>query len=171
MACRTIGSIVVALMLSTISPQTQPTPTFTGRWTVIPDKTRLGGNGGCPGGARGLGQDFTAAQTSKVLTIERMQGPPANPTLTTSTYRLDGSESRNPMPAGEAISKASWDGQKLTISTTSVFDTGGGDVPTVTMKTTQVLSLDTAGLLSVVTTVSCRNHAPETTTMIYKKEG
>jgi hypothetical protein len=43
-------------------------------------------------------------------------------------------------------SKTSWNGQNLAISTASVFDTGGGDVATVTIKSTQILSVDATGL-------------------------
>jgi hypothetical protein len=82
-------------------------------------------------------------------------------------YRLTGS--KNKMTGGEATSKAMWNGDKLTITTTSVFDTGGGDVATVTMKSNQVLALEPTGLLSVVSTVSCRNNPPATNTMVYRK--
>jgi hypothetical protein len=37
------------------------------------------------------------------------------------------------------------------------------------MKTTQVLSLDSTGLLNVATTLGCRDHAPETSSMVYRK--
>jgi hypothetical protein len=172
MKCRVTGSIAIAMMLSMSGPQAQTKPNFAGQWRLVPDKTQLGGNGGCPGifDARGLGQEFSAAHTSTMLAIERMQGPPANQTRTTFKYKLDGSESTNQVPlGGEAISTAAWNGQKLTIVTTSVFDTGGGDVRSVTMKTTQVLSLDSTGLLNVATTLGCRDHAPETSTVVYRK--
>jgi hypothetical protein len=40
----------------------------------------------------------------------------------------------------------------LTPSTTGVVDTGGGDVPMITMKPTHRLALDASGLLNIVTT-------------------
>jgi hypothetical protein len=57
----------------------------------------------------------------------------------------------------------------LTLSTTSVSDTGGGDVSMVTIKTTHWLSLDASGVLSIVTTTTCNGSAPGTTTTAYKK--
>lgn len=56
----------------------------------------------------------------------------------------------------------------LTLSTTNVFDTGGGDVPMVTMKTTHRLSLDASGPLNIVTT-TWNGSAPGTTSTAYKK--
>lgn len=162
-------SILVAVLLSAMSLHAQTKPDFAGKWIAVPDKTRSGGSGGCPPGARGLGEEFTLSHTPAVLAIKRMAGPIQAQTLATFTYKLDGSESRNEVSGGEAISKASWNGQQLAIDTTTVFDTGGGDVATVTMKTTQVLSLDSTGLLNVLTTLSCRDNAPATTTMVYRK--
>src|SRR5262245_57801432 len=173
MNCRTLGSILIAGTFFGGSGLVQAKPDFTGKWKLLPDRTHLGGNGGCPDifDARGLGQEFTATQTAAALTIERMQGPPANQKLTQLRYTHDGSESTNRVPlGGEASSKASWSGQKLAIGTISVFDTGGGDVAKVTMKTTQILSFDPTGLLSVATTLGCRDHVPETTTMVYRRE-
>src|SRR5262245_17198202 len=117
-----LGLIAVSAMLVPNSPQAQPKPSLAGKWTLVPGTTRDGGTGGCPGifGAQGLGQEFTATQTSAVLTIERLQGPPANQALTRFIYKLDGSDSTNTVPlGGKAISKASWSGQKLSIATTS----------------------------------------------------
>jgi hypothetical protein len=66
MKCRIIGSIVVAVMLWTTSPQAQTKPNFAGQWTLVPDKTQSGGSGGCPAFARGLGglaQEFTVTRS------------------------------------------------------------------------------------------------------------
>ena len=56
----------------------------------------------------------------------------------------------------------------LTLSTTSVFDSGGGDGPMVTMKTTHRLSLDAGGVLNIVTT-TCNGSAPGATSTAYRK--
>jgi hypothetical protein len=57
----------------------------------------------------------------------------------------------------------------LTLCTTSVFNTGGGDEPMTTMKTTHRLSLDASGVLNIVTTMTCNSSAPGTTSTAYKK--
>lgn len=57
----------------------------------------------------------------------------------------------------------------LTLSTTSVFDTGVGDVPMITMKTTHRPSLDASGVLNIVTTMTCNSSTPGTTSTAYKK--
>ncbi len=162
-------TVAAVVMFATIGLRAQTKPNFAGKWTLVPDKTQIGGNGGCPGAGRGFGPEFTAAQTAARLTIQRMQGG----TPATLVYNLDGSESKNKAGArqggGDAISKASWNANKLAINTTSVIDTGGGDVPMVTMKTTHVLSLDPSGLLTIATTVTCNGSAPGTTTTVYKK--
>ena len=165
MRYRLSAYIVAVVTLLNIGPRAQQKPNFAGTWTAVPDRTPLGNHGGCPPALRGLGQQFTATHTSSTLTIERIEFRE----LMTYTFKLDGSESKNRMTGGEATSKASWNRDKLTINTTSVFDTGGGDVSTVTMKSSQVLTLDPAGLLSVISTVSCRNNAPATNTMVYRK--
>src|SRR5688500_14572861 len=146
MRSRLFGLTAVVVTLLTIAPQAQEKPNFAGVWKVVPEKTHSGGNGGCPPGARDLRQEFKASQSSSALTVERIEFR----SLATFTYKIDGSESKNTVSGGESLSKVSWNGDKLTISTSSVFDTGGGDVATVTMKSTQVLTIEPNGLLSVV---------------------
>ena len=165
------GCVVAAAIIVAVPAHAQRRPSFAGKWTLVPDRTQGGGTGGCPPGAfaPGLGQEFTAIQTSSTLTIERMQGPPRNQMLVKSTYKLDGSENTNPIPSGEAVSKATWRSRGLNISATGAFDTGGGDVAIVRVKSDQLLSLDSGGVLTVQTTLGCRDHAPETTTMVYRQ--
>ena len=43
------------------------------------------------------------------------------------------------------------------------------DVPMITMKTTHRLSLDASGVLNIVTTMTCNDSAPGTTSTAYKK--
>ena len=81
-----------------------------------------------------------------------------------AVYKLDGSESKN-MQAGrggqtEVVSKASWDGNKVSISTTRDF--GGNSVTTKT-----VLSV-TGGEMTVENEGQGPN-GPTTTTQKYKK--
>src|SRR3954462_9514431 len=74
---QTIARLTATVMiLSASDVYAQARPTFAGKWTLVPDRTQRGGDGGCPSGTSSLGQQFTATQTSSTLTIESMQGPP-----------------------------------------------------------------------------------------------
>lgn len=129
---------------------------FSGTWTL--DEAASGGGGGGRGGRGGLGQGpATVKQTGDTLTIEREMG--GNKVLT--TYKLDGSESKNTMMGrgGEpmqSVSTAKWDGAKLVI--TSKTDMGGQ-----TFEATQTWSL--AGDALTIETSSARG----TQKRVYKK--
>ena len=122
---------VAVLFAAAISIYAQAKPDFSGKWVMDPEVAAAapagGGGGGGRGGGRGgggglgFGPDFTVKQDAKVLTITRTQGDQTSVT----TYNLDGSESKN-MVAGrggqqEQVSKATWDGSKLVITTTVNF--------------------------------------------------
>ena len=96
--------MVVAVLLmfgAAASLAAQAKPDFSGKWVMDPASAPAapaggGGGGGGRGGGRGgggagFGQEFTATQDAKMLTITRMQG---DQTIT-ATYNLDGSESKN----------------------------------------------------------------------------
>ena len=95
-------------------------PDFSGTWTLDPEASGApagGGGGGRGGGALGNGP-ATVKQTADTLTIERTMGE----NKVTSSYKLDGSESKNTMMGRggeqmEAVSTAKFDGNKLVIST------------------------------------------------------
>jgi hypothetical protein len=93
-------------------------PDFSGTWTLDQEASGMAGGGGGGGRGGGLGQGATVKQTADTLTVERTFGD----NKITSTYKLDGSESKNTMMGRggqqmEAVSTAKWDGSKLTIST------------------------------------------------------
>jgi len=138
----------------------QAKPDFSGSWTMDATKSdpapaRGGGGGGAPGGGGaaagggggqrgggggrggGIPMQMTIKQTPAALTIESMAGPGGTQTL---TYKLDGSESTNTVGPGEAKSKATWDGAKLTITTTQDFN--GNSI-----QTKDVYSMDGANLV------------------------
>jgi hypothetical protein len=124
-------------------------PDFSGTWTL--DEAASGGGGGGRGG--GLGQGGTVKQTADMLTVERMMGD----NKVTSTYKLDGSESKNTMmgrggQSMEAVSTVKFDGAKMTISSKM------GD-----NESTQVWSL--AGNVLTIETTSARG----TQKRVYKK--
>lgn|SRR5688572_20863953 len=144
----------------------QGKPDFSGKWTNTAPAAAPGGGapgggapppgGGAPGGGGGgrggggrggggfCGQECTIAQDATSLTVTRTTGQGEQKT----TYKLDGSESKNPGRGGaEVVSKAMWDGAKLNISTAQPGRDGG---PGVTQKVTVAMN---AGMMEVEQTV------------------
>ena len=105
-----------------------------------------GGGGGRMGGGGGAGfacgMECTIAQDATSLTVTRTTQAGELKTV----FKLDGSESKNTITMGEnkmdAVSKATWEGSKLVISTS--MDMGGN---AMTSKAT--LSLDATGNMVV----------------------
>ena len=158
-----VMSGVAALAFIAATVIAQAPPSFAGKWTLVADPNAAPAGGG-RGGMGGLGQEATIVQDTGSLTITR-----TTPVGTfTSTYKLDGSESKNTLNmngnAIEQVSKAKWDGGKLLVNTTMNFN---GNPVEVSM----VMSLDTAGNLVVDTTRPDfqGGGAPITTKMTYKK--
>lgn len=159
---------VAALVLSGSGLFAQAKPDFSGKWVMDPAAAPAapagggGRGGGRGGGGAGFGQEFTAVQKGNTLTITRTQG---DQTIT-ATYNLDGSESKN-MVAGrggqqEQVSKATWDGNKLVITTTLDF---GGNV----VEQRRVLSMEGANLVIEQTAPGRGGGAPTTTKLVYNK--
>lgn len=156
-------TVVAALVFIAATVLAQTPPSFAGKWTLVADPNAAPAGGG-RGGMGGLGQDATIVQDATSLTITRTT--PAG--TFTSTYTLDGSESKNTMNMGgnaiNQVSKAKWDGGKLLVNTTMNFN--GNPV-----ETSMVMSLDAAGNLVVETTRPDfqGGGAPITTKATYKK--
>ena len=122
----------LSLVLAATTAMAQQ-PSFAGSWTLVPDPNATGGRGG-----------------GEVKLV----------------YNLDGSDSKN-MVMGrggqtEQVSKASWDGAKLVISTTLAMGEN-------TVTRTQTLALDESGQLVVTTTGPGRGGEQMTNTQTYKK--
>ena len=153
----------VAVTLATALTLAQAPPNFAGKWTLVPDPNAAAG-GGRGGMGGGLGQEATITQDASTLTIARttQMGP------FTSTYKLDGSESRNTLNfqgnSVDQLSTAKWDGAKLNVQTKMDF---GGNV----VETSMVLALDATGNLIVDTTRPDfqGGGGPITTKATYKK--
>ena len=159
---------VMAVLLWATAAYAQK-PNFSGKWTVDAEKTAAanpnamagggGGGGGRGGGRGGGGGDMTVTQDATTLKVERTMGQNA----VSSTYKLDGSESKNSVMGrgGEAtdqISHAKWVGNTIEIVTTGA----NGD-------TKAVWSMDGADL-KIATTRPGRNGGEATTnTQVYKK--
>jgi hypothetical protein len=150
-----------AVVLVTAGLFAQAKPDFAGKWTMdAPAGGAMAGGGGRGGrgGGGGWGMSPTITQDATSVTVEYTQGQ--NPVKV--TYKLDGSESHNQMmgrggQAADQVSKASWDGDKLKIVTT----TANGD-------RTQTISL-AGGKLSIETAGMGRDGSPMTTTTTYSK--
>jgi hypothetical protein len=163
-----VGIIAAAIFAVASMASAQAKPDFSGTWTLDPAASGMaapagggapgggGGGGGRGGGALGNGP-ATVKQTADTLTIERTQGDQKIVT----TYKLDGTESKNTMTGRggtpvESTSVAKLTGDKLTITTKQ--DMGGG-----MMESTQVWTVSGSTL-----TVESTN-ARGTQKRVYKK--
>jgi hypothetical protein len=117
----------------------QAKPDFSGSWTLNNEKSDPaparggGGGGGGRGGGRGGGvaAQMTIKQTPAQLSVDRTMGQGTQ----TAVYKLDGTESTNTVGAGEAKSKAVWQGATLVITTSQMLQgRGGGDPIAVEIK-------------------------------------
>jgi hypothetical protein len=115
-----LGILTAAVLAVASVAFAQAKPDFSGTWTLDASASPAAGTGGGGAGARGggMGGPMTVKQTADTLTIERTRGE----NKTTTTYKLDGTESTNSMPGREGAtmevkSVAKWDGDKLSITT------------------------------------------------------
>ena len=135
--------LIAAAILAVASVAFAQKPDFSGTWTLDPEASGMagapgggapggggggGGRGGFGGGALGNGP-ATVKQTADTLTIERTMGD----NKVTTTYKLDGTESKNTMMGRggnqmESTSTAKFDGNALVITTK--MDMGNGPVET-----------------------------------------
>ena len=167
-----VGVIAAAILAVSTLAWAQKTD-FSGTWTLDAEASGMAAGGGAPGGGApggggggggrgggrggGLGQGGTVKQTATDLTVERTMGE----NKVTSTYKLDGSESKNQMmgrggAAVESVSTAKWDGPALVITTKT--DMGNGP-----QESTQKWTL--AGNVLTIETTNARG----TQKMVYKK--
>jgi hypothetical protein len=151
-----------ALVFITWALSAQAPPNFAGKWTLVADPTAAPAGGGR--GMGGIGQTATIVQDATALTITRT----TQMGEFTSTYKLDGSDSKNTMNMGgnavDLVSKAKWEGSKLTVHTT--MNLNGNPV-----ETSMVMALDADGNLMVETTRPDfqGGGGPITTKATYKK--
>ena len=143
--------IIAAAVLAVATISFAQKPDFSGTWTLDEQASGTAGGGGGRGG--GLGMGGTVKQTADSLTVERMMGD----NKVTSTYKLDGTESKNTMmgrggQSMEAVSTVKFDGNKMTI-TSKVGEN----------ESTQVWSL--AGNVLTIETTNARG----TQKRVYKK--
>ena len=160
--------IIAVAMLAVATIAFAQKPDFSGTWTLDPEASGMqagaggGGGGGRQGGGRGMAGPMTVKVAGDTLTVERT-GMGGN--KTTTTYKLDGTESVNKQTMGrgenarevELKSTAKWDGSKLVISTQRPGQ--GGEM----MTSTQTWSIEGGNL--VIETTGGRGGGKQ----VYKK--
>ncbi|MDQ3348531.1 MAG: hypothetical protein M3545_11240 [Acidobacteriota bacterium] len=136
-----IGIMAAAVFAVASLAFAQAKPDFSGTWTLDAEASGMtappaGGGGGMGGGRGGgaLGNGATVKQTADTLTIERTVGE--NKVVT--TYKLDGTESKNTMMGRggtpmESVSTAKFDGSRLVVA--SKQDMGGRTIESTSVWT------------------------------------
>lgn len=140
-------ALLVVNLLSQAPAQARPD--FSGAWTFDQAKTMAQPG---PDGrfvlAAMLGDDFVAKQEADALTLTINAGG----LKVTAVYRFDGTETRNVSPGDIIVkSRASWDGRKLVILSTSEGMEKG---QVITIETRRVIWLDSDGFLIIERTGS-----------------
>ncbi len=163
-----LRSAFLILMVTIVTPsiaKAQAKANFAGNWTMNQEKSTQAQNSGMRMG----GGTFDVTQDANQLTVTRTRNSQnGQPTTMTMKYTLDGKESVNTNPRGEAKSVAKWssDGKTLTIETTRTMDMNG---ETRTMKSTENWSLIDPKTLSITTTRQGPNGEAKSN-MIYDKK-
>lgn len=179
-----------AVGLLAVHMTAQTRPDFSGRWTSEPAPTAAApGGSGQAGAARGgigqrgggigdmgsgWGSPITISQDASRLTVEYafFARGDMQPSLR-FVYALDGSETKNSVMMGRGIqvqvSKVSWQGDKLVITTIHSFENPANGQP-MKLEVKQMLSLESATSLIVETTRSgVLGGPPSTTKTVYGK--
>jgi len=163
---RVAAGVVLLTLLAAVGAGTQPAPAkarpdFSGTWAFDQAKSAQPGPDGKVALAALLGDECTARQDAVSLSLTIKAGA----LRVAAAYKLDGSESRNmsPGPSGqldiEVISRASWQGDKLVIVSTSVSILEGQKVP---IETRRVLWIDPGGNLIIERTGTPVSEVPPT---------
>jgi hypothetical protein len=113
---------IVATALIGTRAQAQTSTDFTGKWTLVVDKSE-------PGGISAFGDSFTATQTVEALSIARILKPwggrqgASPPSPVTYVYKFDGTETNhqassvNNRMMSQSFNTTSWSGSRLSILT------------------------------------------------------
>jgi hypothetical protein len=161
-------TLILALAAPVITKAQTGKTNFAGDWTLNAEKSTQP-QGGQGGGMRMGGGNFVATQEANLLTVVRTRtGQDGQPMTTTMKYTLDGKESVNTSPRGDAKSVATWsaDGKTLAIETSRTMEMNG---ESRTMKSKEVWALTDAKTLTVTVT----RPGPDgevTTKMVYDKK-
>jgi hypothetical protein len=150
-----LSSLIVSVVLA------QKRPDFSGTWTFSRVKSLQPGPNGQVVLAALLGDEFTVKQDATSLSLSIKAGT----VQASAVYKLDGSESRNLSPAGpgqpdiEVISKATWEGDKLVVNSTSTSPVDGRPTQIVTKR---VMWIEKDGSLILERTGTPADQIPQT---------
>lgn len=145
----------------------QDRPDFSGTWTAVQARSVRTGSDGKSRTALLLGGECTIRQDATTLTLDITAGQ----LRVKAVYKLDGTESRNSAPEGaggpnvEIVSRASWEGSKLVIRSTS---TGQSNGKTIQIESVRTLFIDSDGTLVLDRVGTPISEVPETRS-VYKK--
>jgi len=164
-----VAAIAVVCLASGLSAQA---PSFAGKWTLVPDPNAPAGGGGGRGGRGGggfgqfCGMECTITQDATSLTVSRT----TQAGETKTTYKLDGTESKNTQDMGgrgslTSVSKATVSGGKILITTSTDMSAFGGS----TQEAKLTLSLEGGSLIVERTAPGFQDPTPVTTKQTYKK--
>ena len=177
-----LGVLVAVLALVgafDLSMEAQSTD-FSGTWELDMEASTLpqggfgrGGGGGRPGGERGPGPGgfgggagaaatVVITQTADALVMEQKGGDQSR----MATYQLDGSESTNTTPRGDAITVSRWDGSALVTEGSQSFETPRGAF-TMEMRERRRLSADNQTMTVESTRTTPRGEVA--TTLVYRR--
>jgi len=172
--------MLIAILL--LGASTQAPADFSGRWTLdAPAIATTAAVPGTPAAAAspgdmgsGWGSTITVAQDAARLSVEYafFSRYDAQPALT-FVYPIDGSEGRNAVMMGRGeqveVSRARWDGQALTITTTARIADRAAAKP-FTVEVTRKLWLESPTTMIVeVTRAGVLGGPPSTTRSVYRK--
>jgi hypothetical protein len=154
MTRRSVFVVLLAIVLALPAMALAQTPNFSGKWIQDMEKSDQAQGGRGPAGP----QTLNISQTATELTIERETPNGAMKTV----YKLDGSDSVNPMGrGGDVTSKSKWDGAKLVTSYTRTMGQGSVEV-------TETRSLE-GDTLVVVTVMKGGPQGDMTRKAVFKK--
>ena len=145
------GIALVALLLALLAPlPAQQKPNFSGRWVQLSPSL-------------GAGSEQVVEQTEATLTTTHDSEGGGH----RFAYRLDGSDTTSTLQSHGmdivTVSKANWNGNRLTITSTSTY------TPERKLEQTFVWSIDEKGQLVVDLTQTMTGRATEQHQVIYRK--
>lgn len=147
---RVVAGIIAVLLAGHVALAQEPARTdFSGVWQFDAPATTENAKAAKMVAGPIFGDSFVAEQTAAALTLKISAGP----LRVAAVYALDGSVSKNLSPGGapsapdiEVRSRATWDGGRLVITSTSQSDTKSGPVVLDSVRT---MWLDAAGRLVI----------------------
>lgn len=171
-------ALAVTLLAVAAGPLAAQKPDFSGSWKLnqaMSDSLPLGGPGG-PGGQGGAGErrggrgmmgpaaEMFITQLTSRMTVEQKVADQAR----TSTYSLDGSESRNPgMMGREFVTTTTWVDNTLVTKGKNSFTTPMGDM---TVESSEVRALSEDGKRMTVTMNVTTPRGTMTRKLVYDKQ-